>query len=52
MCAFNPFRSLDLRQSQLVIDKLKAAELIHTRMNRQGGVVCYPGAEADELATS
>jgi len=47
MCDFAPFRSLDLRQSQLVLDKLKAAELIHTKTNRSGGVSCYPGPGAE-----
>lgn len=47
LCNFAPFRSLDLRQSQLVLDKLKAAELIHTRTNRSGGVSCYPGADTE-----
>jgi hypothetical protein len=43
LCNFVPFKSLDMRQSQLVIDKLRACEAIHTSTNRQGGVVCYPG---------
>lgn len=43
LCNFAPFRSLDLRQSQLVLDKLKAADAIHTKINRKGGVTCYWG---------
>jgi len=43
LCQYAPFKALDLRQSQSVLDKMKAAGRIHTGINRVGGVTCHPG---------